>query len=63
MTKYLKVMFGTISGADSNQWNPNSLQAKEMGGFNFSTEDKILRWLVRGDAIYVEIPEDAEVNC
>ena len=36
-----------------------------MGGFNFSTEDKILRWLVRGDTLYdVEIPDDADVvNC
>ena len=33
-----------------------------MGGFNFGTEDKILRWLHRGDTIYdVLIPEDAEV--
>lgn len=33
-----------------------------MGGFNSSTESKILRWLVRGDTIYdVELPEDAEV--
>ena len=33
-----------------------------MGGFNFSTEDKILRWLVRGDTIYdVEIPGDADI--
>ena len=32
-----------------------------MGGFNFSTESKILRWLARGDTIYdVEIPKDAE---
>lgn len=35
---------------------------KKVGGFNFSTESKILRWLVRGDTIYdVELPEDAEV--
>lgn len=74
MSKYLKVMFGTTSGANSNveyklndvtianTWNPNVENPKEMGGFNFSTEDKILRWLVRGDTIYdVEIPEDAEV--
>ena len=74
MTKYLKVMFGTKSGAKSdfeyklnkvniaNNWNPNSDNPKEMGGFNFSTEDKILRWLIRGDTIYdVEIPKDAEV--
>lgn len=33
-----------------------------MGGFNFGTEDKILRWLHRGDTIYdVIIPDDAEV--
>ena len=33
-----------------------------MGGFNFSTEDKILRWLIRGDTLYdVEIPSDALV--
>ena len=71
MSKYLKVMFGNkgvnyeykigeLNIADT--WNPNTLDPKEMGGFNFSTEDKILRWLVRGDTIYdVEIPEDAEV--
>ena len=77
MTKYLKVMFGTNSGANSNvkykldeinvaeKWNPNETDSSEMGGFNFSTEDKILRWLVRGDTIYdVDIPDDAEiVNC
>ena len=77
MIKYLKVMFGNISSADnsvhykvdeinvSDKWNPNADNQKEMGGFNFSTEDKILRWLVRGDTLYdVEIPKDAEViNC
>ena len=77
MSKYLKVMFGNISSADnsvhykineinvSNKWNSNANNQKEMGGFNFSTEDKILRWLVRGDTLYdVEIPKDAEViNC
>lgn len=72
--KYLKVMFGTNSGANSsfeykinvvnvaNNWNPNASDPKEMGGFNFSVEDKILRWLVRGDTLYdVEIPKGAEV--
>lgn len=72
--KYLKVMFGKTSGADSNfeykinevnianNWNPNAKDPKEMGGFNFSTETKILRWLVRGDTIYdVIIPDDAEI--
>lgn len=73
-TKYVKVMFGNKSGAISeleykidevniaSMWNPMEIDPKKMGGFNFSTEDKILRWLVRGDTIYdVEIPEDAEV--
>ncbi len=71
MSKYLKVMFGNkgvnfeykideVNIADT--WNPNTYEPKEMGGFNFSTEDKILRWLVRGDTIYdVVIPEDAEI--
>lgn len=74
MAKYLKVMFGIKSGANSDfeyklnevniasNWNPSSTDLKEMGGFNFSTEDKILRWLIRGDTLYdVEIPKDAEV--
>ena len=71
MSKYLKVMFDNkgvnfeykineVNVADT--WNPNTFDPKEMGGFNFSTEDKILRWLVRGDTIYdVEIPDDAEI--
>ena len=71
--KYLKVMFGTKSGASdfeyklneiniANVWNPNETEPDKMGGFNFSTETKILRWLVRGDTIYdIEIPEGAEV--
>lgn len=74
MKKYLKVMFENSSGANSNikytldevnvtnNWHPLANSPEEMGGFNFSTEDKILRWLIRGDTIYdVEIPEDAEV--
>lgn len=71
MAKYLKVMFGNkgvhfeykINEANiANAWNPNTFDPKEMGGFNFSTEDKILRWLVRGDTIYdVVIPDDAEI--
>lgn len=72
--KFLKVMFGQRSGANSsfqykidevniaNNWNPTAESPKEIGGFNFSVEDKIIRWLVRGDTIYdVIIPEDAEV--
>lgn len=71
MGKYLKVMFGNkgvnfeykINEVNiSNNWNPNTFDPKEMGGFNFSTEDKILRWLVRGDTIYdVVIPDDTEI--
>ncbi len=69
--KFLKVMFDNkginfeykineLNIADT--WNPNASDPKDFGGFNFSTEDKILRWLVRGDTIYdVEIPEDAEI--
>lgn len=72
--KFLKVMFGKTSGANkeleyklnevniAENWNPKATDPKEMGGFNFSTEDKILRWLIRGDTLYhVEIPKDAEI--
>ena len=72
--RYLKVMFGTNSGANKNLeyklnevniadiWNPNESVPKKMGGFNFSTETKILRWLIRGDTVYdIELPDDAEV--
>jgi predicted acetyltransferase len=72
--KYVKVMFGQTSGANAalqykvnevniaNNWNPKGLTPEEMGGFNFSNEESILRWLVRGDTLYdVEIPDDAEI--
>ena len=75
--KYVKVMFGQTSGANKDlkykigsvnidkNWNPDAENPKDMGGFNFSTEDKILRWLSRGDTIYdVEIPKDAQmIDC
>ena len=74
MNKYVKVMFGTTSGAKSdyeykvgevnisNNWNPTATSGRDFGGFNFTTEDCIIRWLHRGDTIYdVEIPSDAEV--
>lgn len=73
MAKYVKVMYGTTSGARSDfkykinevniseHWNPNVEKGRDSGGFNYTTEDCILRWLHRGDTIYdVEIPEDAE---
>ena len=72
--KYLKVMFGNVSGADkgleykinevniADKWNPNANTPEEMGGFNYSNEENILRWLIRGDTLYdVIIPDDAEV--
>lgn len=71
--KYVRVMFGNTSGANgfvfkeneiniSEHWNPSEFEPDKMGGFNFSVEDKILRYLVRGDTICdVTLPEDAEV--
>lgn len=71
--KYVKVMFDNKSGAlnmiyqinkinVAENWNPSANTPEEMGGFNFSTEDNIFRWLIRGDVIYdVEIPEGAQV--
>lgn len=73
MSKYIRLMDGTKSNAGGFElklnevniaptWNPNTLDPVEMGGFNFSTDEKILRWIHRGDTIYdVEIPVDAEV--
>ena len=73
MSKYVKVMFGTTSGAKSDfkykinevnvseNWNPNAKKGRDFGGFNYCSEECILRWLHRGDTIYdVEIPKDAE---
>ncbi len=71
--KYVKVMFGTTSSANgfeykenevnvADNWNPKEEDPKQMGGFNFSVEDKILRYLIRGDTICdVTVPEDAEI--
>lgn len=71
--KFVRVMDGSTSNAGgfeykideiniSDNWNPESSEPDKMGGFNFGTDDKILRWLHRGDTIYdVIIPDDAEV--
>ncbi len=70
MNKYVKVMFGN-KGANfkykiddvniATEWNPKADNGKDFGGFNYTTEDCILRWLHRGDTIYdVEVPTDAE---
>lgn len=73
MNKFVKVMFGTTSGANSDyeyklnevnvskNWNPNAKSGKDFGGFNYCDEKCILRWLHRGDTLYdVEVPENAE---
>lgn len=70
MEKYVKVMFGN-KGANyeykidkvniASNWNPKATSGREFGGFNYTTETCILRWLHRGDTIYdVEVPNDAE---
>ena len=71
--KYVRVMFGNTSSANgfefkenevnvAEHWNPNESEPDKMGGFNFSVEDKILRYLVRGDTLCdVTLPDDAEV--
>ena len=73
MSKYIRLMDGTKSNAggfefklgevnNAKTWNTTTYDPAIMGGFNFSTEEKILRWIHRGDTVYdVEIPEDAEV--
>lgn len=72
MNKYVRVMDGLKSNAGgyeyklneinvSDSWNPEAHSGKEFGGFNFTTESCILRWLHRGSTIYdVELPEDAQ---
>ena len=71
--KYVRVMDGLKSNAGgfnykldevniSEKWDTSTSDPEKMGGFNFGTEDKILRWLHRGDTIYdVIVPEEAEV--
>ena len=71
--KFVRVMDGLKSNAGgfnykldeiniSEKWDTSTLDPEKMGGFNFGTEDKILRWLHRGDTIYdVIIPKDAEI--
>ena len=70
MSKYVKVMFGN-KGANyeykigeinvAKNWNPTATSGKDFGGFNYTTINRLLRWLHRGDTIYdVEVPKDAE---
>ena len=73
MNKFVKVMFDKTSGANNNfkynlneinianNWNPKATNGKDFGGFNYCSEECILRWLHRGNTIYdVEIPHDAQ---
>ena len=72
MNKFVKVMDELNSNAGdfkyklnevniANNWNPTANSGKDFGGFNYCSEDCILRWLHRGNIIYdVEIPKDAE---
>ena len=74
MSKFVRVMDGLKSNAsgeefkldqviEASSWNPNEEEPEKMGGFNFTTEDKILRYIFRGDTIYdVIVPDDAEVK-
>lgn len=71
--KFLKVMFGNKSSINdfeykigkvniADTWNPDEKHPKDIGDFSFLKEDKIIRWLVRGDTIYdVVLPEDSEI--
>lgn len=73
MSKHVRVMDGLKSNASGQEfkldevivadnWNPKEQDPELMGGFNFTTEDKILRYIFRGDTIYdVIVPDDAEV--
>ena len=43
-------------------WDPNNSDWDKRGGFNYSNEQSILRWISRGDTLCeVELPNDAEV--
>ena len=70
MSKYIKVLFDK-KGANyeyklnqvnvARTWNPQAEKGRDFGGFNYTTEECILRWLHRGDTLYdVEVPDDAE---
>lgn len=72
--KFIKVMFGNQSKAgvgfeykidevnETDNWHPETMDGKEIGGFSFSVEEKLIRWIIRGDTLYdVIIPKDGEV--
>ena len=44
-------------------WDPDNTDWDKRGGFNFSNEENILRWISRGDTLCeVILPEDAEMK-
>ena len=58
MNKYVRVTDGLKSNAGgfdykldeiniASKWDTSTFDSEKMGGFNFGTEDKILRWLHR----------------
>ena len=60
--KYLKLVDGLKSNAngfeykvgvvnEADTWNPTTFDPAIMGGFNFSVDTKIIRWIHRGDTI------------
>ena len=47
----------------SDTWDPENPDWDKRGGFNFSNEQSILRWVSRGDTLCeVIIPKDAELK-
>ena len=72
--RFVRIMDGLKSNANGYQfviddvnvspvWNPSANNAEEYGGFNFTNEENVLRWMIRGNVVYdVIIPEDADVR-
>ena len=72
MSNFVRVMYGLKSNAGgfeyklaevnvANNWNPTAEKGRDFGGFNYCSEDCIIRWLHRGDTIYdVGVADDAE---
>lgn len=72
--RFVRIMDGLKSNANGYQfviddvnvspvWNPSANNAEEYGGFNFTNEENVLRWMIRGNVVYdVIIPEDADIR-
>ena len=69
--RYVRVIFKDDYKADgktvieADLWNPRKKKPEEMGGINYSTYDKLLRWLVRGDTIcdINLLPDSQVIEC